>query len=78
MSTAGPSGWKPPEEVGFPKLLRINLPFWLYTLMSGVNGLFGSKSPLPNADWSLHTLQDVDLEAARVAEKRDTGWGIQP
>jgi hypothetical protein len=57
MSTAGPEGWNPPPwGVGLPKGPRINPPFWLYTRMSGVNGLFGANVPPGCNDWSLHTL----------------------
>src|SRR5436305_3120956 len=55
MSTAGPAGWKPPLAVGLPSV-RSSFPFESKTRMSGVNGFFGSKSPLPKSDWLLHRL----------------------
>src|SRR6202047_1674962 len=57
MSTAGPAGWKPtPGAVGLPKGPPIRFPVWSNTRMSGVNGFFGSKAPVPKLPCSLHTL----------------------
>jgi hypothetical protein len=56
MSIACPSGWRPtPAALGFASGSPIVFPSWS-TRMSGVNGLVWSKSPDPNADWSLHRL----------------------
>src|SRR5262249_51487291 len=46
----------PPLPVGLPKGPAILLPFWSNTRMSGVNGLLGSKSPVPKPPCSLHIL----------------------
>src|ERR1700737_863328 len=56
ISTAGPSGCRPPFCVGFARGPRISFPFLLKTRMSGVKGFLGSKSPVPYADWSLQRL----------------------